>query len=988
MDIYKQYDTKKYKINEERLNNLKGKHPQLFFSDKESFVKKASDPQLKFYWDATLNKADKICMTTPPPKIDDDKNHDEHWNLSYKMPVLAISYVMTGNKKYLDNSIIWLNSALACDDWGKIPDIATAHECMGVSLAYDWLYDELSEEMKEQIEERLYIECKKIYDCAATEEKFIWNHEILQNHMWITLAGAAAGAIMLLDKKPEVKKWLSKVVLNYSTFLSVLADDGAFHEGVEYWFYSFESVLMFMHIADENLGVNMFDSRWFKNAAGFVLNLFIPRNSWSPYEQYMPISDCYFRGGSKSALINCLAARYNDGCAKWFANQIDDENMSVYRYNFLNLIWTDPNIKAIPPKDKYPTLMHYENLDYVFSRSSWEGDESLLALRCGPYLGHKEWEINQLDVYDDWGGGHVHPDCNHFTLYGCGQFLMDDDSYSVPKWTEYHNTLLVDGKGQMGEGLDWFLADEQHFDKPLPHIIKAESNKEYDHIIGSAGDIYKGLNKFERHFVFLKPNCLIIIDDIEAIKESELELRLWPHSQNIYRTAENVFDIKGEKAALRIELLTDWQVETELCAQKIMSRAFLESKSVIKYKKKAKKWKNVVALTWCEADKLPDAVEWKRFADSFSFGMVTVDLGEPKKEINCLKGLGNIPIKSVTESGSFEANNCIRTLDDKYNTFWKTDDEGQYVEYELYGEHTINAILLDFLNSVKLSYGFSIEFLSDDWKLVYKGNSKKTEGFEFVKIPDTVAKAVRITVFGSDMPKSSAAICAAGFLEGEGYIADIKFKHENNFMTIGDTKKLEICAYSETGEEIILDEIDYKSSNSLVAECEDGYLSVNNEGIFVLSGSVKSKGQEFTVYKRLEAVNYRVIVQASCTGTSNESYDNGILLGIRDDFSVVSLNFDLADKAENLESAIFRVRTVASIEFFDINRITINLLLEDGTQIGEFTCGTEWCWHEVDITDYVRGKNKLGLKLQIATPKGYIIINSAKSNDKPQIVIK
>jgi hypothetical protein len=82
-------------------------------------------------------------------------------------------------------------------------------------------------------------------------------------------------------------------------------------------------------------------------------------------------------------------------------------------------------------------LRHFEDLGIVSARSDWSGDESLLVFKCGPFLGHKA--VGEFSF--DPGGGHVHPDANHFVLFGAGEWLIRDDGYHA-KWTGQHNTLL------------------------------------------------------------------------------------------------------------------------------------------------------------------------------------------------------------------------------------------------------------------------------------------------------------------------------------------------------------------------------------------------------------------------------------------------------------------------------------------------------------------------------------------------------------------
>ena len=78
--------------------------------------------------------------------------------------------------------------------------------------------------------------------------------------------------------------------------------------------------------------------------------------------------------------------------------------------------------------------------------------------------------------------------------------------------------MLIDGKGQLGEGRMWFNGIEQLRLKARPRIIRAVSSPELDHISGDATEAYPrdiGLRRYIRHLIFLKPEVLIIIDDIE-----------------------------------------------------------------------------------------------------------------------------------------------------------------------------------------------------------------------------------------------------------------------------------------------------------------------------------------------------------------------------------------------------------------------------------------------------------------------------------------
>jgi hypothetical protein len=147
---------------------------------------------------------------------------------------------------------------------------------------------------------------------------------------------------------------------------------------------------------------------------------------------------------------------------------------------WLNLVWYGPTVPATPP-DELPTLHHFDDMDIVSARSDWSGEESPVVFKCGPFIGHKAVQEFSYDP----GGDHVHPDANHFVLFGAGEWLPRDDGYRA-KWTGQHNTLLIDGRGQLGEGHQWFAGAVPLAAKSRPRILKAASSASWDHIVDDA----------------------------------------------------------------------------------------------------------------------------------------------------------------------------------------------------------------------------------------------------------------------------------------------------------------------------------------------------------------------------------------------------------------------------------------------------------------------------------------------------------------------
>ena len=131
----------------------------------------------------------------------------------------------------------------------------------------------------------------------------------------------------------------------------------------------------------------------------------------------------------------------------------------------------------------------------------------MVGFKCGPMHGHKAQAYYDSDqTHHSIGGGHGHPDANSFQVYSRGRWLAIDPEYEKPKWTRTHNAILVNGRGQLGEGETWFDRDAVLGSGASSKILKVESNSDFDYTVGDAGNIYGPfLTRCHRHLVFVKP---------------------------------------------------------------------------------------------------------------------------------------------------------------------------------------------------------------------------------------------------------------------------------------------------------------------------------------------------------------------------------------------------------------------------------------------------------------------------------------------------
>ena len=625
IDRFGFWDTYRLKPIPPALEKMRGVHPRIYLTSRRiAELRKAIATTHAGMWKKLQQQADQAVRRGPPAYIlNDGHSGDEQlWQreVGNTMPVLAMAYALTGEKQYLASARQWALASCDYKTWGlnRIDgmDLATGHQLFGLGLVYDWCYADLDATTRQRIRETLVKRTSTMFEAAAGGKAW-WRRSYLQNHLWVNVGGMAVAGLALFDEVDDAACWIGLPLDKFRRTMAALGPDGASHEGVGYWQYGVEYMLKFMDLAKTYLDADLYDGPWWRNTAMYAQHLSLPRNAWKSQNCIVDIADCP-RGHwyGPDYLLRGLAGHFRDGHAQWLAQQVDEANVAARGASWLNLVWYDPTLTARPPDD-LPTLHHFRDMGIVAARTAWSGEESLLVFKCGPFIGHEAMDRFSYDP----GGGHVHPDANHFVLFGNGQWLIRDDGYH-PKWTGQHNTLLIDGRGQFGEGAEWFHGSEALAHKSKPKVLRAVSTSAIDQIAGDATDAYPkelGLKRFVRQLIFVKPDVLIVADDIVLEKQSPLELRFHPEQQT--ERKGNVFLARDKQAVLRIEPLTTDGVQLSGEELPLPGRHGGKGSGMfaVCLKSQQKNWRNAVALSWSQVGAEPARIALRTEGQRWTF---------------------------------------------------------------------------------------------------------------------------------------------------------------------------------------------------------------------------------------------------------------------------------------------------------------------------------------------------------------------------------
>ena len=503
-------------------------------------------------------KAEADAYLTLPLPADRSRAVNAYRSHGQALPALALMYRLTDDPAYLEAARRWLRCLVSFDTWDGSQNLGRASFATGVALAYDWLHDALPAEDLALARARLVREGEILGPVVAAQ------HRLLSNHLHNEICGLAMIGYALWGEAKEAERFVAVAEEKARLTLEHAPPDGAWPEGVAYWGYGLSYFLRMLE-AKRLLGRgdDFASSGWLRATGDYFVYLSLPEAHWKKGTVVANIADAPLDGGPHSGgVLRRLASAYGNGVYQHMADALmplerprDDPagRREGAHGTWMHLLWYDPSVRPTPP-DRLPTARHFEDMDLVSMRSDWGPDASMLVFHAGPGPGHHNMADPQRGTMRGFGPGHAHPDINAFSIFARGQWLAVDPGYSRVKDTRDHNTVIVNGTGQAGEGGPWldYWAFQQR--QPVPAIRLAESSPAYDTVLGDVGAIYVDearLRHFRRQVVFLKPDVFVIADDIEAEGMSRFEWLLHAPAGSLSLEDGGAFEIARPGVRLR-----------------------------------------------------------------------------------------------------------------------------------------------------------------------------------------------------------------------------------------------------------------------------------------------------------------------------------------------------------------------------------------------------------------------------------------------------
>ncbi|MCS7265268.1 MAG: DUF4962 domain-containing protein [Armatimonadetes bacterium] len=476
------------------------------------------DPQTRKHWWPNREQTLKACM---------------------EAETLALAYLLTGEKRFGEAARRWILHLASWDPDGptnfNLNCEAAKPMLHRLPRAYDWAYDVLTEEEREKVRQvmrRRALDAWRSWEVREGNGHLNAPYDSHGNRTWHKLAECA---IAFLGEIPEAETWLDYAVNKFFAAYPVWSDDdGGWHEGLSYWAGYMGKFIWWAEVAEKALSIDSFRKPFFANVGNYALYTAPPG---SPDMGFGDLS--HGRPSSGWSFVPYFAIKTRNPYLAWWAEQ--------WR---MSLTTNDPiiyivfgRLKPIAPKP--PTdlstskVFHGIGVAILNSNLLSSAENVQVRFKSSPF-GRQS---------------HGHDPHNSFTLNAYGDALLVNcvyrDWHGSPfhtQWcwsTKAHNALLVNGEGQ-----------KPHSPDPFGKIVAWDFQGKVDYVAGDATDAYEGkLKRFIRHIVFVKPDVIVIADEVVASKPSTFQWMLHGLSEFVVNEPAQMLTLERERAGLLVHYI-------------------------------------------------------------------------------------------------------------------------------------------------------------------------------------------------------------------------------------------------------------------------------------------------------------------------------------------------------------------------------------------------------------------------------------------------
>jgi len=427
--------------------------------------------------------------------------------------ILCQAYMLNGKEEYAEKAI---NVAMEVSNWdpkgiSSLNDFGDARCMVTMALVYDTFHDRLSDIQKEKLLQSIQHRAEHFYSEWINQVE----SKVLSGHVWQhILHYFFQTALVVYNELPAAESWMKYA---YELFLArtpVLGGfDGGWVEGVSYFKMNMETVLDIPLIIKKFTGFDFINSHpWYRENTKWMIYHIPPGSASDGFgdnsEEVLSPGKEYIGYATELAkLTGCpLATWYAKESRKYEKSNITESKS--FRWTRITKTRDIP----IPESSKISLPMGSVFKDIgvaaLHSNITDTPNSLMVAFKSSPFgsYGHMLCDQNTFNIL--YGGEKV--------FYRTGYKVTMDDPHRTGwyRTTKSQNGILIDGEGQPYSNASFGF---------IPRFVQGEK---LGYVKGDASNAYKegnlankGIKKVIRHVILLKPDIIIIYDELEAKRE-------------------------------------------------------------------------------------------------------------------------------------------------------------------------------------------------------------------------------------------------------------------------------------------------------------------------------------------------------------------------------------------------------------------------------------------------------------------------------------
>ncbi len=402
-------------------------------------------------------------------------------------------------------------------------------------LSYDWLYNFLTDEERINFKRHIDISKNKLTKFLTHERT-----DFAQAHFLGCVSGLLAYSLLFYEEEKDSKTNILFIAQSFITALKMFPDDGSYPHGINLWIYEYTFLARITEMLYRFTDLNFWERKEFwKNSSMFR------QLAASPDLLYgVTFGDPQFRVCGDAWIHFLIALRTKCNKALSFGNNladlatsgVDHRNVMPSRRIF-EFIYSEQR-----QKDKYASpdgCFLFKDTGQVFIRKN----DFLFTVKCGAPLGMQRYKMGEWSGY-----GHSDPNNGAFLVYDNGVFSLVGQESSYKRNTEFHNTITINGIGQIGDKMVW--SPDLNLKKHFPVIKKVKLIKGaylIDMDLTPCYFDFLGVNSINRKLLVFDKSLFLGVDNVSLDQDNKIE---WNgHSFNKFIRAKNRFRLSDEVGA-------------------------------------------------------------------------------------------------------------------------------------------------------------------------------------------------------------------------------------------------------------------------------------------------------------------------------------------------------------------------------------------------------------------------------------------------------